>query len=86
MWQNVVVFVLVGLASIYAGWRLLPTTWCSALGQALARMGKRCGLLSQQQAQWLVAVSTRGGGCAGACASCADCPAATCASRRPQAE
>ncbi|MDQ7975102.1 MAG: hypothetical protein REJ24_21170 [Rhodocyclaceae bacterium] len=72
MWQNVIVFLIVAGAALYAAWRWMPAGWRRGAARQVAAGSQRAGLVDAQQAQKLAASLARTSGC-GSCDSCGSC-------------
>ena len=76
--QTLIVFVIVGLAALYAFWRYTPRNLRTALAKQCALLVRRTGL-SAENVRRLESKLASGGAC-GSCDSCNSC-----ASKNPQA-
>ena len=72
MLQNVVVFLIVACAAVYAVWRWMPAGWRRGAARQVAAGSHRAGLVDAQQAQKLAASLAKTSGC-GACDDCSGC-------------
>lgn len=72
LWQNIVVFVIVAAAALYALWRWMPAGWRRGAAQQVAAGSQRAGWVDAQQAQKLAASLGKTSGC-GSCDSCGSC-------------
>ncbi|MDQ7955820.1 MAG: hypothetical protein RET84_07920 [Pseudomonadota bacterium] len=72
MWQNVIVFLIVAGAALYAAWRWMPAGWRRGAARQVAAGSQRAGLVDAQQAQKLAASLAKTSGC-GSCDSCGSC-------------
>lgn len=70
--QNLIVYLIVGAAALYALWRWMPAPWRRGLAGRLATGSQRVGLLDARRAGRLAASLGRSSGC-GACDSCEGC-------------
>jgi len=83
MLQNLIVFLIVACAAVYAAWRWMPAGWRRGAARQVAAGTQRAGLVDAQQADRLAASLSKTSGC-GACDSCDSCgtPAANAPARR----
>ena len=72
MWQNIVVFLIVAGAALYAAWRWMPAGWRRGAARQVAAGSQRAGLVDAQQADRLAASLAKTSGC-GSCDSCGSC-------------
>lgn len=72
MWQNIVVFLIVAGAALYAAWRWMPAGWRRGAARQVPAGSQRAGLVDAQQAQKLAASLAKTSGC-GSCDSCGSC-------------
>lgn len=72
MWQNIVVFLIVAGAALYAAWRWMPAGWRRGAARQVAAGSQRAGLVDAQQAEKLAASLAKTSGC-GSCDSCGSC-------------
>ncbi|XXQ55264.1 DUF6587 family protein [Xenophilus aerolatus] len=72
IWQNIVVFLIVAAAALYAAWRWMPAGWRRGAARHVAAGSQRAGLVDAQQAEKLAASLAKTSGC-GSCDSCGSC-------------
>ena len=76
MWQNVIVFLIVAAAALYAAWRWMPAGWRRGAARQVAAGSQRAGLVDAQRAEKLAASLAKTSGC-GSCDSCGSCASAS---------
>jgi hypothetical protein len=72
MLQNLIVFLIVVAAALYALWRWLPLAWRLGVTRRLAAVAQRAGLIDAQRAQRLSTTLARSSDCA-SCSQCTGC-------------
>lgn len=72
MLQNLIVFLIVIVAALYALWRWLPLAWRRGAAQRITTGAQSAGLIDARRADQLSATLTQTPGC-GACRQCAGC-------------
>ena len=72
MLQNLIVFLIVLAAALYALWRWLPLVWRRGAARRLAAGAQNAGLIDAQRASQLAAALGQPAGC-GTCQQCAGC-------------
>ena len=72
MWQDLIVYLIVAAAALYAAWRWMPiATRASVVSHAILFV-KRLGLSNASAANWQARASAKTG-----CGSCGPCKACT---------
>jgi hypothetical protein len=70
MWQDLIVYLIVAVAALYAAWRWMPiATRASVVSHAIS-FAKRIGLSNESAARWQAQASAKTG-----CGSCGPCKA-----------
>ena len=72
MTQQIIVWLIVALAALYAVWRWMPAAWRRAAASQLAAGSHRAGLVDAERARQLEATLAKTSGC-GSCDSCGAC-------------
>jgi len=80
MLQNLIVFLIVMAAALYALWRWMPLTWRRSAAQRLTACAQSARLIDAQRASQLSSALAQSPDC-GACSQCAGCEG----NRRPDA-
>ncbi len=70
MWQDLIVYLIVSVAALYAAWRWMPTATRAKVVSHAFVFAKRLGLSNASAARWQVRASAKTG-----CGSCGPCNA-----------
>ncbi len=70
MWQDLIVYLIVALAALYAAWRWMPVATRASVVSHAILFAKRLGLSNASATIWQVRASAKTG-----CGSCGPCKA-----------
>jgi hypothetical protein len=70
MWQDLLVYLIVSIAALYASWRWMPIVTRASIVSRAILFAKRWGLSSESAMKWQTQASAKTG-----CGSCGPCKA-----------